>query len=112
MKTETWLELFHFITSVENSDKELWGIVFKNEIEEVVSVFKNLKDKLHELKDKYEKTLIKVQKEYDRYKNISNQKEFALTIQNSKYKHIFFGARSGKRTLEKGVQHYLLEKKQ
>jgi hypothetical protein len=93
VKTASWCALAHLKDSTLQSDSKLWNVVFTGEIDEVISVFPHLKDKLEE-KDKFYKDLLKeIQDTYELYKNIESQKDFAAAINHIKYKSILFNIR-------------------
>lgn len=91
-KTKTWVELSHFGESGED-DNGLWNVVFTWEIGEVLSVFPQLENRLLELNEIYQKTLIDVSNLYKSVEHIEDQKEFAMAVKDSKFNKIMFALR-------------------
>lgn len=107
LKTKTWLELSHIKESSLSSNSKLWEVVMSGEKDEVASVFVHIKGRLDDLWNQYQDILAQVEEGYLKYKNIENQKEFAITIKDSKYRNCFFEIRSGKKTLIQAAQDYI-----
>ena len=107
LKTKTWLELSHIKESALSSASKLWEVVFSGEKDEVSSIFPHIKNQLDKLWNEYQETLHFAGTEYDLFKYIENQKEFALAIKDCKYKNCYFPVKLGKATLVESIQNYI-----
>jgi hypothetical protein len=107
-KTKTWVELSHFKDSDYSSVRRLLEIVFKNETAEVVAVFPHLKDKFEKIQKVYEQITAEIMEEYEKIKDIENQKEFALA-NTSKYKGLLFALRAKNKNIKQLTQEYLIK---
>lgn len=110
VKTASWCALAHLKDSALQSDSKLWNVVFQGEMDEVISVFPHLRDKLEE-KDKFYKELLVIIKVTQiQYRDIEDQKEFALTIKDLKYKNVLFQLRrNGLDDIKKYVQEFIIK---
>jgi hypothetical protein len=109
LKTKTWTELSHIADSGLSSVSKLWNCVFSGDKDEVSSVFPYLKPKLEEMWTKYQLTIKEVEAEYNNYKHIQDQKEFAIAIKGSKFQGILFSIRAKKTTAILGTQKFLIK---
>lgn len=80
------------------NEKSCLDIVRNGEISEVVNAYPEFEKMLQEIKLRYENMLNYIELEYSKYKNILDQKEFALTLKknNVKCTDIMFCLRNGK----------------
>lgn len=106
-KTKTWVELSHMKDSI--SWGSLWNVVFAWEIEDVVSVFPYLEDKLMELQKIYKEAVSICEDKYEEVKHIESQKDFALAVRDFKYPAVMFSMR--KWLDSKAIIQSILQKK-
>ena len=78
------------------SPKNLIGFIMDNEIDEVISYFEDLRKPLHQLKIKLDDLYKEIDYNWKIFKDIENQKEFAVAIQDLQYKSLFFTAKKTK----------------
>ncbi len=78
------------------SSLNLVKIIIANEGEEFLVYFPELTDLYREMKEAYRSLTIEIEYNWERYKDISIQKDFALAIKELPYQSILFALRGGK----------------
>lgn len=88
IKTETWVKLAHLWKWL--SKDKLREVIIKKEKDEVTVIFPHLKQILEEMDKEYIEVSQEIKENYEKYKDIPDQKEFALSIKDYPYKWIYF----------------------
>lgn len=88
IKTESWVRLSHLSEWV--SKEKLRDVIIKKEKDEIISVFPYLTSLLNEMDNEYNTISKEIKDNYEKYKDIQDQKEFALSIKDLPYKSIYF----------------------
>lgn len=76
--------------------RKILEIVVNNEGEEFLNYFPEYLSLYNQLKEQYESLVTEITTTYQKYKDISVQKDFALAIKHLPYSGIFFALRAGK----------------
>lgn len=108
-KTKTWAALAHLKDGI-NSQLSLWKIIFRGDIEEVISIFPHLKDELEKKELQYKEVINSIDKIYKTVQDIKDQKEFAITIKDIPFKASLFSLRNNNCTLVETSQQFILSK--
>ncbi|MBP0019988.1 MAG: T4 RnlA family RNA ligase [Cyanobacteria bacterium SBLK] len=94
VKSPEYVALSHFRQGF--STRKMLEIILKHEGDEFLSYYPEWSEMYHSIQQKYDDFAKKVEAEYDRYKDIPNQKDFALSIKHLPYSGVLFALRSGK----------------
>ena len=108
VKHPTYVALSHLKEGL--SKRRLLEIIKNNEGDEFLLYFKEFTKLYNELKEKYINLVNSIEASWNQYKHITDQKEFALSIKNLRYKGILFNLKKGKVTSAKEVLSELLIK--
>ncbi|MEM9543449.1 MAG: T4 RnlA family RNA ligase [Cyanobacteria bacterium P01_E01_bin.42] len=96
VKSPEYVALSHFRQGF--STRRMLEIILKNEGDEFLSYYPEWREMYNSVQQKYDNFAKKIESEYDRYKDIASQKDFALSIKHLPYSGILFALRSGKST--------------
>ncbi len=96
LKTKTWVALAHLKHSALNTDSKLWDLIFAGDYGDVISTFPALADKIAEKQVIYDELLVQIQSDFEKYKVISDRKEFAQAIHHIAHKAVLFALLDGK----------------
>lgn len=94
VKTAAYLALHKLGTGNAYLPKYLVPIILSGETEELLCYFQELKPKIEEIKQKIDEIKKEIETVWELYKNIENQKEFAISIiSKTKYTNPLFQAK-------------------
>lgn len=96
IKSSTYVSLHH-IRGNEVTKKSVITLILKNEVDEFVTYFPEYKKIIQPYVDSYEGMLYYITQYYDTFKDIKDQKEFALKVKDDKYSGVYFQLRKGKK---------------
>ncbi|MEA5472239.1 RNA ligase [Spirulina sp. 06S082] len=94
VKSPEYVALSHFRQGF--STRRMLEIILKHEGDEFLSYYPEWTEMYHNIQQKYDDFANKIEAEYNRYKDIPSQKDFALSIKHLPYSGILFALRSGK----------------
>ena len=100
VKREQYLLLHRMISNHQITDADLLDMAFTGESSEFLSYFKDYIPRYESIINKFEKLKIEIQNTYDKYKEIVNQKDFAIQAMKYKYYFALFELRKGKSVQE------------
>jgi len=78
------------------SSRRMLQIVQTNEGEEFLNYYPEWQDLFDEIKGKFNQLKTEIEKAYEQYKYIENQKEFALAVKHLPFSGLLFGLRANK----------------
>lgn len=109
IKCESYLRYSNLISAL--STNNMLDIIIRNETAEFLSYFPEYNKYFEVIKEKYDSFVEFVYSEYDKYKHIKEQDEFANTIISLDYSFLLFGLRSGKfKTVQDGLARLKTQK--
>ena len=86
-------------------------LVRKGDIDEIIAYFPEWKDLLTSIRSKYDEMIKTIEDTYERIKDITDQKEFAMQVKGYQYAGILFWLRSGKfKTAQEGLQEMHIDR--
>ena len=94
LKSSEYVKLSHMKDG--SSYRKLLAVVVNNESAEFLAYFHELQSLFEEITEKYSKLVAMLEREYDRYKDIEVQKDFAMSVKDFPYSGVLFSLRSGK----------------
>lgn len=94
IKHPSYVAAHHMVSSL--SPKRLLEVVRAGEVPEILAYFPEWKTEAQSLEESFRGLVMSAEVEYEAVKNIEVQKDFALTIKNSRHKSAMFAVRSGK----------------
>lgn len=94
IKLESYVHLHHLRSTL--SPKNMLGLVMTNEGSEFLSYFPEYKEDYDLLEDKFLTLCREVDSVYAKFKNIEDQKEFALAVKDHPLSAAMFSTRAGK----------------
>jgi len=94
LKSSEYVKLSHMKDG--SSYRKLLSIVVNNESAEFLAYFQELQALFDEITEKYSKLVIFLEKEYEKYKAIAIQKDFAMAVKDFSYSGVLFALRAGK----------------
>jgi hypothetical protein len=100
IKSPSYLAVAHMRNNGELSTKRVVSLVFSNDCEEYFIHFNEDRPLFQPYIDGYEKMLAEVDHLWNEYKNIENQKDFALKVKEYNCSGILFSLRKGKSLTE------------
>ena len=109
VKHPGYVALHHFMDHKLTSMSKLLAIVVKGEVSEVTTYFPEYEKDFAELQVKLDNFKDNLQVSYDKYKNIVEQKDFALAIKNEKLRSAMFLMRNKGYTVEDVVNNISLD---
>lgn len=101
LKNPAYVAIHHIRDNGVLNPKRIMALVLENEYEEYLKYFESDKKFFTPYIIAYEKLVNDILTTYNKYKIISNQKDFALAIASFKFKGILFALRSKKGSLKK-----------
>lgn len=90
VKHPGYVALHHFMDHKLTSMSKLLAIVVKGEVSEVITYFPEYEKDFSELQNKLDNFKTELQSCFDKYKQISSQKDFALAIKDHKLRSAMF----------------------
>lgn len=96
IKGKSYLGLHYLKSSITSSPRKMIEIVQANEGEEFLSYFPEYKKQYETIKAKYHKICDEATALYMKYKDIKDQKSFALSVKHLRYNVALFSVRNGK----------------
>ncbi|MEM9153330.1 MAG: hypothetical protein AAGB19_23145 [Cyanobacteria bacterium P01_F01_bin.3] len=94
LKSSEYVKLSHMKDG--SSYRKLLSVVVNNESAEFLAYFQELQSLFDEITEKYSKLVAMLEREYDKYKDIEVQKDFAMAVKDFPYSGVLFSLRSGK----------------
>lgn len=94
LKSSEYVKIAHIKEG--SSFRKLLSIIVNNESSEFLSYFQELADLFDEIQAQYDALVKKLEAEYDKYKNIEGQKDFAMAVKALPYSGVLFALRAGK----------------
>lgn len=94
IKSEEYVKWHHLID--RTSDKAFVEIVMDGGVPEVLAYFPEYQEDFDAILEKYNSLAEKIESEYKKYKDIEEQKEFALNVKELPYSGLLFMKRAGK----------------
>ncbi len=94
LKSSEYVKLSHMKDG--SSYRKLLSVVVNNESAEFLAYFQELQSLFDEISEKYSKLVTLLEREYDKYKAIEGQKDFAMTVKDFPYSGVLFALRAGK----------------
>ncbi|MEL6492858.1 MAG: T4 RnlA family RNA ligase [Cyanobacteria bacterium J06621_3] len=102
LKSAEYVNLSHLKDG--SSYRRLLSVVVNNESSEFLAYFKELEALFNEIQGNYNTLVSMLEREYEKYKDIKGQKDFAMTVKDFPYSGVLFSLRSGKAS---SVRDYL-----
>ncbi|MEL6262822.1 MAG: T4 RnlA family RNA ligase [Cyanobacteria bacterium J06626_6] len=102
LKSSEYVKLSHLKEG--SSERKLLSIVVNNESAEFLAYFQELEALFREIEARYARLVEKLEKEYEKYREIEVQKEFAMAVKALPYSGVLFALRAGK---VRSVRDYL-----
>lgn len=106
IKGRSYVGLHYLKSCIESSPRKLIEIVQANESEEFLTYLPEFKEQYDTIKSKYYKICDEITACYLQYKDIKDQRDFALTIKHLRYNSALFSVRSGK---TKSIEQWMSE---
>lgn len=103
LKSSEYVKLSHLKDG--SSYRKLLSVVVNNESAEFLAYFKELETLFNDIKQKYADLVAKLENEYEKYKDIETQKDFAMTVKDFPHSGVLFSLRSGKAS---SVREYMV----
>lgn len=94
LKSSEYVKLSHLRDG--SSYRKLLSVVINNESAEFLAYFQELQSLFDEITEQYSQLVALLEGEYEKYKDIGVQKDFALTVKDFPYSGVLFALRSGK----------------
>lgn len=91
--------------------KNFLEIIRGGESNEFISYFPEFQIQMNNIRIQYEKLIEKIHRDWEKYKIIPTQKDFALAVKHLKYSGVLFNLRSGKiSSVAEGLQNLTIDK--
>jgi len=116
MKSPSYVAIHQIRNNGELSPKNISILIYKNEYKEYLSYYEEDKEFFVPYINAYNKMINEINTIYDKYKNIENQKEFALQVKDLPVAPVLFSMRKGQKlydildSFNDNRKLYLLEK--
>ncbi|MGD1865178.1 MAG: RNA ligase [Phormidesmis sp.] len=94
LKSSEYVKLSHMKDG--SSYRKLLSVVVNNESAEFLAYFQELQALFDEITEKYSELVSFLEQEYDKYKAIEVQKDFAMAVKDFPYSGVLFALRAGK----------------
>ncbi|MEM6597823.1 MAG: T4 RnlA family RNA ligase [Cyanobacteria bacterium P01_C01_bin.69] len=94
LKSSEYVKLSHMKDG--SSYRKLLSVVVNNESAEFLAYFQELQSLFDEITEQYAELVSFVEQEYDKYKDIETQKDFAMSVKDFPYSGALFALRAGK----------------
>lgn len=94
LKSSEYVKLSHIKDG--SSYRKLLSVVVNNESAEFLAYFKELETLFREIQAQYVQLISQLECEYEKYKHIKEQKDFAIAVKDLPYSGVLFSLRSGK----------------
>jgi hypothetical protein len=95
VKNPSYVELHHIKGNGEITPKRICNVVFRGELDEVLSYFPEYREFFDPYQAAYDFMVDEINQIWNNINKIDDQKEFALTIKDLPYKTILFSMRKG-----------------
>ena len=95
IKSPKYVAYHHLRNNGDLSPKNISKLVFDNEYHEYLSIYPEDKKFFNPYIDAYKSLVTTIMDDYEKYKNIEEQKDFALAIKDLVHKSFLFGLRNG-----------------
>jgi hypothetical protein len=95
VKNPSYVNLHHMKGDGALTSKRICDIVFRGEVEEVLSYFPEFHDIITPYQEVYNLVMDEIDQVYEKYKDIEDQKEFALSVKDLPYASVLFSLRKG-----------------
>ena len=100
IKSPQYVAIHHLRGEMNTTSEGLINVVINGEIDEVITYFPHLKEKLQIIKIGMNKMINIIADIYDKIKNIESQRDFAKEALKHNFSTIMFSARKNKTTVE------------
>ena len=94
LKSSEYVKIAHIKEG--SSSRKLLSIIVNNESSEFLLYFQELAALFDDIQAQYDALVKKLEAEYDKYKNIEGQKDFAMAVKALPYSGVLFALRAGK----------------